>query len=65
MAPEPITTAYSINLSHKSACLYVNPPMVARQRLGKNVNAATNTYGKIGELLDLSFFMRSVRIKGN
>jgi hypothetical protein len=32
MAPEPISTAYFINMS---VCLYVYPPIVARQRLGK------------------------------
>jgi hypothetical protein len=39
MAPEPISMAYFINLSHQ----YVYPPIVARQRLGKNVTATTNT----------------------
>jgi hypothetical protein len=43
MAPEPISTAYFINPSHQSVCLYVYPLIVARQRLGKNVTAATNT----------------------
>jgi hypothetical protein len=38
MAPEPISMPYFINLSH----LYVYPPIVARQRLGQNVTAATN-----------------------
>jgi hypothetical protein len=28
---------------HQSVCLYVYPTMVARQRLGKNVTAETNT----------------------
>jgi hypothetical protein len=36
MAPEPISTAYFINPSHQSVCLYVYPPIVARQQLGKN-----------------------------
>jgi hypothetical protein len=36
------------------------PPIVARQRLGKNVTAATNTHAKIEELLDASFSMRSM-----
>jgi hypothetical protein len=56
MTSEPISTAYFINPSHQSACLYVYPPIVtkqrlcknpsivARQRLGKNVTVATNTY---------------------
>jgi hypothetical protein len=33
---------------------------VARQRLGKNVTAATNTHTTIEELLDVSFSMRPV-----
>jgi hypothetical protein len=41
-------------------CLYVYPPIVARQQLGKNVTAATNTHATIGELLNASFYMRSV-----
>jgi hypothetical protein len=39
----------------------VYPPIVARQRLGKNVTAATNTHETIEELLDVSFSIRSVR----
>jgi hypothetical protein len=54
MAAEPISTAYFINTSH----LYVYPRTVARQRLGKNVTAATKTYVTIEELLDASFSMR-------
>jgi hypothetical protein len=42
IAPESISTAYFINPSHQTVCLYVYPPIVARQRLGKNVTAATN-----------------------
>jgi hypothetical protein len=33
-APEPISTAHFINPSDQSMCLYVYPPIVARQRLG-------------------------------
>jgi hypothetical protein len=43
MALEPISTAYFRNPSHQSVCLYVHPTIVARQRLGNNVTAATNT----------------------
>jgi hypothetical protein len=49
MAPEPISTAYFINLSHQSVCLLGNgsvkciPLFIARQRLGKHITAATNT----------------------
>jgi hypothetical protein len=43
MAPEPISTAYIINPSHQYVRPYVYPTIVARQRLGKSVTAATNT----------------------
>jgi hypothetical protein len=39
MALEPISTAYFINPSHHSVCLYVYPHNVARQRLGKKDTA--------------------------
>jgi hypothetical protein len=52
MAPEPVSTAFVVNTSYQSVCLYVYPVTVARQRLGKNVTAATNTYATIEELLD-------------
>jgi hypothetical protein len=64
MASEPISTAYFINPSHQCLCLYVYSPIVARQRLGKNVTAATNTKETIEELLDPLFSMRSCRVKG-
>jgi hypothetical protein len=60
MLPEPVSAAYFINSSHPSVRLYVYPLIVARQRLGENFTAATNTYAKIEELLDESFSMRSV-----
>jgi hypothetical protein len=59
MAPEPISTAYFINPSHYSVCLYANPPIVAKQRLAKNVTAATNTHATI-ELFYESFSMQTV-----
>jgi hypothetical protein len=34
--------------------------IVARQRLGKHVSAATNTHATIGGLFDAVFSMRSV-----
>jgi hypothetical protein len=40
--PEPISTAYFINPSHQSVCMYISPT-VARQRLGKHVPSAMNT----------------------
>jgi hypothetical protein len=61
IASEPISTAYVISLSHQSVCLYVHPPIVGRQRLGKNVTAATRTRAIIEKLLDASFSMLSVR----
>jgi hypothetical protein len=57
--PEPISTAYFINHFHQSVCLYVYPLIVARQRIGNNVTAATNTQ-TIKELLEASFSMRSL-----
>jgi hypothetical protein len=35
MTPELISTAYTINPSHQSVCLYVYPHIVTSQRLGK------------------------------
>jgi hypothetical protein len=52
MAPEPISTAYFINPSHQSVCLYVYPYIVARPGLGRNFTAATNTRETMEELLD-------------
>jgi hypothetical protein len=49
-----------MNPSHQSVRPYVYFPIVARQRFGKNVTAATNTQGTIEELLNASFSMRSV-----
>jgi hypothetical protein len=64
MTPEPISTAYFMNPSHQSVCLYLYPAIVARQRLGKNITAATNTHATIEELLDASFSMLSVSYEG-
>jgi hypothetical protein len=60
MEPEPISTAYFINLSDQPVCLYVYPPLLDRQRLSKCVTAATNTHETIEESLDASFSMWSV-----
>jgi hypothetical protein len=46
MAPEQHLDGYFTHLSHQSLCLYVYPFIVARQRPGKNVTAATNTRNK-------------------
>jgi hypothetical protein len=43
-APEPISTAHFINPSRLYVCLYVYPPIVARQRLSRHVPMAGNTY---------------------
>jgi hypothetical protein len=46
-------------------CVSVYPPrIVARQRLGKHVPAATNTHATI-ELLHASFSQRPVSYQGN
>jgi hypothetical protein len=37
MASDPISTAYFIDPSQQSVCLYVYHPVVARHRLGKHV----------------------------
>jgi hypothetical protein len=47
VAPEPISMAYSINLSHQPVCLYVHPHIVASQRIGKNVTAAMNAHATV------------------
>jgi hypothetical protein len=41
-----------------------SPPIVARQRLGRNVTAVTNTHVTIEELLDASFWMSPVSLQG-
>jgi hypothetical protein len=64
MAPEPTSTAYFINPSHLLVCLYVSPPIVARQRFGKNIIAAANTHSTIEEMLDASFFFQFVSRQG-
>jgi hypothetical protein len=64
MAREPISTAYLINPSNQSVCLNMYPAIVARQWLGKNVTAATNTHATIEELLVASFSMWAVSYRG-
>jgi hypothetical protein len=63
-APEPISTAYLKNHSHQSVFLYVYPPIVARQRLGRNVTAVTNTHATIEELLNALFSMWPMSYQG-
>jgi hypothetical protein len=57
MTPEPISTAYFINFSHQSVL------SVARQRLGKNVTAETNTHTTIEDLLPPSFLYSTCRME--
>jgi hypothetical protein len=64
MLPEAISTSYFINLSHQSVCLYVYPPIVARQRPGQNIAAATNMYAIIKGLSGASFSIQSVSYQG-
>jgi hypothetical protein len=55
MAPQPVSTAYFLNPSHQSVYLYVYPPILVRQRFGKNVTATTTTHATIEELLYMSY----------
>jgi hypothetical protein len=45
-------------------CLYIPPSIFARQRLGRNVTAVTNTHLAIEELLDGSFSVWPVSYEG-
>jgi hypothetical protein len=65
MAPEPISEAYFIDPSRQSVCLYVYPPIVARQRLDRHVPSAKNTPATKEELLDalLSMWAKSYQRK--
>jgi hypothetical protein len=44
-APEPISTAYFIDRVHQSVSVCVSP-IIAWQRLGRHVPAATNTHNR-------------------
>jgi hypothetical protein len=46
-APEPISTAYLKRPSHQSVCLYVYPPIVARQEQRSRCNEYTPNNRKI------------------
>jgi hypothetical protein len=65
MAPEHISVAYFINLSHYSACLYMYPPYIAREWLSKNVTVAMNAHATVEEMLDALFSVRSVSYQRN
>jgi hypothetical protein len=60
MAHEPRSTAYIINPSHQSVCLYVYPPLVPREGLGENVTTVKNTHETTEEMLNAPFSTRSV-----
>jgi hypothetical protein len=49
VAPEPMSTAYLMNPSHHSVCLYVYTAIITRQRLDETVTAATDTHAAIEE----------------
>jgi hypothetical protein len=57
IALEPISAAYLKNPSHQSVCLH--PPIIAKQRLGKHVFAATNARNS-RRIVDASSSIRSV-----
>jgi hypothetical protein len=60
IALEPILMRYFINSSHQSVCLNVCCHIIARQRLGKNVAAATNKHATVELFFDASFSVLSV-----
>jgi hypothetical protein len=60
IAPEPISTVYFINTFHQSMYMHAYPLSLLVNGWIKNVTAATNTRSKREELLDASFFIRSV-----
>jgi hypothetical protein len=64
IASDPISTAYFINPSHPSVCLYVYPLIIAGQRPGKNVTAVTLTHATIEDLLNASLLRDPRFIKG-
>jgi hypothetical protein len=65
MANESISTAYFINPSHQSVCLYVYTHIVARQQIGKKVTATKNTHTVIQELLERRFLCCPCLVKQN
>jgi hypothetical protein len=60
MKPGPISTTYYINPSHQSVCLYVYP-IIAMQRLGKNVIAG-NEYTRNNRRIVGSVVFYAVRV---
>jgi hypothetical protein len=64
VAPEPITRTYFISPPIGLCVCMCSPFIVARQRLGKDVTAATDTHGTLEELLDASFLCGPCRFNG-
>jgi hypothetical protein len=74
MTPEPISTAYFINPSRRSRCLYMYPQSLLGNGSVKILSLLGNgsvktlplqrTHSTIEELLDASFSMRSVSYQG-
>jgi hypothetical protein len=62
-APEPNSTAYFINATQQSVCLYFYPPIITKKRLGIHVTAAANAYAAM-KLIDVSHALPIVW-KGN
>jgi hypothetical protein len=54
MTFQSVSKTYFIRVipSHQSVCLYEYAPIVASQRLGKSITAATNTQETMKELLN-------------
>jgi hypothetical protein len=58
-----ISTAYFVNPSHQSVCLYAYTLVVARQRLSRHVPTAMNTC-KTGSVEDVVFYTVRVYERG-
>jgi hypothetical protein len=56
IAPETISTAYFLNLSDQSLCLFVYPLIVARQRLGKKTLLRNECTGNSIRIIGLVVF---------
>jgi hypothetical protein len=48
----------------RSRCCLCIPPIVAKERLGRNVTEVTNTHATVEELLDASFSLWPVSYQG-
>jgi hypothetical protein len=63
MAPEPISTAYFINPSHQSVCLYVYPLLLLGSGSVETL-PWQQIHATIEELLDVLFSLQSVLYQG-